>query len=68
MSPYLVLLSHSILVLLLLPADVKLPDFSKGGHEKSRSMKGAPLESLFAQFCLSSLWFGNCNIRGKFVV
>nr|CAD1841900.1 unnamed protein product [Ananas comosus var. bracteatus] len=29
----------------------------------SRAIKGAPLESLFAQFCLHALWFGNCNIR-----
>ncbi|KAI7989290.1 putative UDP-N-acetylglucosamine--peptide N-acetylglucosaminyltransferase SPINDLY [Camellia lanceoleosa] len=25
--------------------------------------EGAPLYSLFVQFCLHSLWFGNCNIR-----
>ncbi|KAH9701885.1 Rab3 GTPase-activating protein catalytic subunit [Citrus sinensis] len=42
---------------------VQLPDFAKGQHRSSRSIKGAPLESLFAQFCLHSLWFGNCNIR-----
>lgn len=42
---------------------VQLPDFAKGEHKSSRSIKGAPLESLFAQFCLHSLWFGNCNIR-----
>ncbi|KAJ7964238.1 Rab3 GTPase-activating protein catalytic subunit like [Quillaja saponaria] len=29
----------------------------------SRAIKGAPLGSLFAQFCLHSLWFGNCSIR-----
>ncbi|KAJ3682855.1 hypothetical protein LUZ60_013082 [Juncus effusus] len=29
----------------------------------SRMIKGAPLNSLFAQFCLHALWFGNCNIR-----
>ncbi|KAL8129045.1 hypothetical protein V2J09_018200 [Rumex salicifolius] len=40
-----------------------VPDFSKGEHKRSRAIKGAPLESLFAQFCLQSLWFGNCNIR-----
>ncbi|XP_010520193.1 PREDICTED: rab3 GTPase-activating protein catalytic subunit isoform X2 [Tarenaya hassleriana] len=41
----------------------KLPDFIKGEHKLSRALKGAPLESLFAQFCLHSMWFGNCNIR-----
>ncbi|KAL3838238.1 hypothetical protein ACJIZ3_022829 [Penstemon smallii] len=38
-------------------------DFSLGEHKSSRAIKGAPLESLFAQFCLHALWFGNCNIR-----
>ncbi|KAL8518137.1 hypothetical protein ACS0TY_009479 [Phlomoides rotata] len=38
-------------------------DFSLGEHKNSRSIKGAPLESLFAQFCLHALWFGNCSIR-----
>ncbi|KAA8543714.1 hypothetical protein F0562_021540 [Nyssa sinensis] len=42
---------------------VQLPDFTKGEHKNSRAIKGAPRESLFAQFCLHSLWFGNCNIR-----
>ncbi|XP_058764168.1 uncharacterized protein LOC131637585 isoform X5 [Vicia villosa] len=42
---------------------VKFSDFSDGGYKTSRAVKGAPLESLFAQFCLHSLWFGNCNIR-----
>ncbi|KAM0953812.1 putative Rab3 GTPase-activating protein catalytic subunit [Dioscorea sansibarensis] len=32
-------------------------------NKNSRAIKGAPLESLFAQFCLQSLWFGNCNVR-----
>ncbi|XP_057789403.1 uncharacterized protein LOC131006243 isoform X2 [Salvia miltiorrhiza] len=32
-------------------------------HKNSRSIKGAPQESLFAQFCLHALWFGNCSIR-----
>ncbi|GER51207.1 Rab3 GTPase-activating protein catalytic subunit [Striga asiatica] len=36
---------------------------SPGEHRSSRSIKGAPLESLFAQFCLHALWFGNCSIR-----
>ncbi|KAF3454875.1 hypothetical protein FNV43_RR05323 [Rhamnella rubrinervis] len=47
---------------------VQLPDFSDGEHKTSRAIKGAPLESLFAQFCLHSLWFGNCNIRAIAVI
>ncbi|GAV66569.1 Rab3-GTPase_cat domain-containing protein [Cephalotus follicularis] len=39
------------------------PVFAEGEHKSSRAIKGAPLESLFAQFCLHSLWFGNCSIR-----
>lgn len=31
-------------------------------HENARAIKGAPTGSLFAQFCLQALWFGNCNI------
>ncbi|XP_065639114.1 uncharacterized protein LOC112040722 isoform X2 [Quercus suber] len=42
---------------------VQEPNFAKGEHKNSRAIKGAPLESLFAQFCLHSLWVGNCNIR-----
>lgn len=38
-------------------------DFSQDENKSSRAIKGAALESLFAQFCLHSLWFGNCNIR-----
>lgn len=38
-------------------------EFDLGEHKSSRAIKGAPLESLFAQFCLHGLWFGNCNIR-----
>ncbi|XP_015077019.1 rab3 GTPase-activating protein catalytic subunit isoform X2 [Solanum pennellii] len=38
-------------------------DFAEGDHENSRTIKGSPLESLFGQFCLHSLWFGDCNIR-----
>ncbi|KAG8380588.1 hypothetical protein BUALT_Bualt06G0031100 [Buddleja alternifolia] len=38
-------------------------DFSVGEHKSSRTIKGAPLYSLFTQFCLHALWFGNCNIR-----
>ncbi|PPR83224.1 hypothetical protein GOBAR_AA37484 [Gossypium barbadense] len=41
----------------------QFPDFAKGKHKRSQAIKGAPLESLFAQFCLHSLWFGNCSIR-----
>ncbi|XP_057548296.1 uncharacterized protein LOC130826744 isoform X3 [Amaranthus tricolor] len=37
--------------------------FSKGENKSSRAIKGAPSESLFAQFCLHALWLGNCNIR-----
>jgi Rab3 GTPase-activating protein catalytic subunit len=36
-------------------------------NRNSRVIKGAPLQSLFAQFCLHALWFGNCNIRGWFL-
>ncbi|KAJ4793115.1 Rab3 GTPase-activating protein catalytic subunit [Rhynchospora pubera] len=32
-------------------------------NRNSRVIKGAPLQSLFAQFCLHALWFGNCSIR-----
>ncbi|KAI4368913.1 hypothetical protein MLD38_017416 [Melastoma candidum] len=35
----------------------------KGEPKLSRVIKGAPVESLFAEFCLHSLWCGNCNIR-----
>ncbi|KAF9593370.1 hypothetical protein IFM89_022069 [Coptis chinensis] len=42
---------------------MQIPDYSKGEHKSSRAIKGSPLESLFAQFCLHSLWFGDCNIR-----
>lgn len=40
--------------------------FNKNEHKSSRIIKGAPVESLFAQFCLNSLWIGNCNIRGVY--
>ncbi|CAO2824834.1 unnamed protein product [Amaranthus hypochondriacus] len=42
---------------------VETLDFSKGENKSSRAIKGAPSESLFAQFCLHALWLGNCNIR-----
>ncbi|KAG4387262.1 hypothetical protein AAZX31_11G191100 [Glycine max] len=42
---------------------VQFSDFADSRHKTSRAIKGAPLGSLFAQFCLHSLWFGNCNIR-----
>ncbi|KAG8096373.1 hypothetical protein GUJ93_ZPchr0013g35748 [Zizania palustris] len=32
-------------------------------NKYGRAMKGAPSDSLFAQFCLHALWLGNCNIR-----
>ncbi|GAB2274265.1 hypothetical protein Dimus_009030 [Dionaea muscipula] len=38
-------------------------DFSEDDHKSSRAVKGAPLESLFAKFCLHSLWLGSCSIR-----
>ncbi|XP_058075086.1 uncharacterized protein LOC131223649 [Magnolia sinica] len=41
----------------------QISSYGKGEDKNSRAIKGAPLESLFAQFCLHSLWFGNCNIR-----
>ncbi|XP_030505393.2 uncharacterized protein LOC115720380 [Cannabis sativa] len=47
----------------LFPEGGLLPKFTDGEHKTSRLIKGAPLQSLFAQFCLHSLWFGNCNIR-----
>ncbi|KAK9028970.1 hypothetical protein V6N11_026100 [Hibiscus sabdariffa] len=42
---------------------LQLPSFAKDEHKSFQAIKGAPLESLFTQFCLHSLWFGNCNIR-----
>ncbi|XP_027337979.1 rab3 GTPase-activating protein catalytic subunit [Abrus precatorius] len=42
---------------------IQFYDFADGHNKTSRAVKGAPLGSLFAQFCLHSLWFGNCNIR-----
>jgi hypothetical protein len=35
-------------------------------NKYSRAMRGAPADSLFGQFCLHALWFGNCNIRGAY--
>ncbi|KAK7290349.1 hypothetical protein RIF29_04695 [Crotalaria pallida] len=43
--------------------EVQLTDFMHGGDKSSLTIKGAPLEYLFAQFRLHSLWFGSCNIR-----
>ncbi|VFR01972.1 unnamed protein product [Cuscuta campestris] len=37
--------------------------FPEGEPKSSRAIKGAPLQSLFAQFCLHALWFGDCNVR-----
>lgn len=37
-------------------------------NKHSRAMRGAPADSLFGQFCLHALWFGNCNIRGLYHV
>ena len=54
-----------LIVLILLSAGAESPD-TNAEHKRSRAIKGAPLGSLFAQFCLHSLWFGNCNIRGMY--
>ncbi|KAM0999158.1 hypothetical protein ACFX13_006038 [Malus domestica] len=43
-------------------------DVAAAEHKTSRAIKGVPLKSLFAQFCLHSLWFGNCNIRAIAVI
>ena len=50
----------------VMSSGVHLTDSAYDGHKTSQAIKGAPLESLFAQFCLHSLWFGNCNIRGMY--
>ncbi|XP_047182090.1 rab3 GTPase-activating protein catalytic subunit-like isoform X3 [Vigna umbellata] len=42
---------------------VQVTDSAYGVNKTLGAIKGAPLESLFAQFCLHSLWFGDCNIR-----
>lgn len=41
----------------------KFTYFAKGENRNSQAIKAAPVDSLFAQFCLHVLWFGNCNIR-----
>ncbi|KAL6649753.1 hypothetical protein ACP70R_013977 [Stipagrostis hirtigluma subsp. patula] len=38
-------------------------NYVEAENKYSRAMRGAPSDSLFAQFCLHALWFGNCNIR-----
>ncbi|KAG8063766.1 hypothetical protein GUJ93_ZPchr0003g17722 [Zizania palustris] len=38
-------------------------NYVEAESKHGRAMKGAPSDSLFAQFCLHALWFGNCNIR-----
>ncbi|CAM0152926.1 unnamed protein product [Urochloa decumbens] len=38
-------------------------NYMEAENKYSRAMRGAPADSLFGQFCLHSLWFGNCNIR-----
>lgn len=43
--------------------DVDSSDYNSDTNKNSRAIKGAPLESLFSQFCLHSLWFGNCSIH-----
>ncbi|XP_031486194.1 uncharacterized protein LOC116254766 [Nymphaea colorata] len=47
----------------LFHAGSSVPSAGDSEHKLSKAIKGAPLESLFAQFCLHSLWFGMCNIR-----
>ncbi|CAA6654711.1 unnamed protein product [Spirodela intermedia] len=42
--------------------DGQIPD-RQHDHGIGGTIKGAPLGSLFAQFCLNALWFGNCNIH-----
>jgi len=39
-------------------------NYMEAENKYSRAMRGAPADSLFGQFCLHALWFGNCNIRG----
>ncbi|XP_062210932.1 uncharacterized protein LOC133912285 isoform X3 [Phragmites australis] len=38
-------------------------NYVEAENKYSRAMRGAPSDSLLAQFCLHALWFGNCNIR-----
>uniref|UniRef100_A0A0D3FHA8 Rab3 GTPase-activating protein catalytic subunit n=1 Tax=Oryza barthii TaxID=65489 RepID=A0A0D3FHA8_9ORYZ len=38
-------------------------NYVEAENKYGRAMKGAPSDSLFAQFCLHALWFGNCHIR-----
>lgn len=44
---------------------VQISNNQKREHSNSHAIKGAPLNSLFGQFCLNALWFGSCNIRGR---
>lgn len=37
-------------------------NYMEAENKYSRAMRGAPADSLFGQFCLHALWFGNCNI------
>uniref|UniRef100_A0A0D9VSY4 Rab3 GTPase-activating protein catalytic subunit n=1 Tax=Leersia perrieri TaxID=77586 RepID=A0A0D9VSY4_9ORYZ len=43
--------------------EVGSSNYVEAENKYGRAMKGAPSDSLFAQFCLHALWFGNCNIR-----
>lgn len=36
-------------------------NYVEAENKYGRALKGAPSDSLFAQFCLHALWFGNCN-------
>ncbi|XP_010228735.1 rab3 GTPase-activating protein catalytic subunit isoform X2 [Brachypodium distachyon] len=40
-----------------------ISNYVEAENKHGRALKGAPSDSLFAQFCLHALWFGNCNIR-----
>ncbi|MED6109142.1 hypothetical protein PIB30_030927 [Stylosanthes scabra] len=42
---------------------VQAIDSAYDEHKTPQAIKGAPLKTLFAQFCLHSLWVGNCHIR-----
>lgn len=43
-------------------------NYMEAENKYSRAMRGAPADSLFGQFCLHALWFGNCNICGLYHV
>jgi hypothetical protein len=49
-------------------SEVGKSNYVEAESKFGRALKGAPSDSLFAQFCLHALWFGNCNIRGLWSV